>query len=162
MSFRRFAFIAIPVIGIASMGAVAAGARMAANGHGFPFHPPGPPPFMNSEGHRAHLEAALDHLLDALDATEEQQAQIEAILDAAFEQGEELRGDHEARHEQLKELFTAEEIDREALEELRTEAIDRFDEGSQLFTQVAADVAEVLTVEQRQELIELVESRRMQ
>ena len=72
-----------------------------------------------------------------------------------------MRADHEARHEQARDLLLGETVDRDAIEAMRVEAVDRFDEVSQLFVAVIADVAEVLTVEQRQELISLVESHRM-
>ena len=154
MSIRRVALITVPVIGLALLGTAAAGASMR-GGPPFPFHPGNP------ADHRAFAQERLAFALDRIGATDEQQEEIDAILAPAFEQAEEMRADHEARHEQARDLLLGETVDRDAIEAMRVEAVDRFDEVSQLFVAVIADVAEVLTVEQRQELISLVESHRM-
>jgi len=157
MTIRRIALFAVPVFGLATLGVVALGAGAAAAGHRFPFHPPFSP-----EDHRAMAENRLAFALDAVDATDEQAAEIDAILAEAWAQGETFRAEHEAKHEEVKELLSAETIDREALETLRVEGVERFDEVSQVFVQVIADIGDVLIAEQRQELISLAESRRMQ
>ena len=159
MSFRRVAFIAIPVVGLSLLGSVAAGAAM----RGRMGHPPFPPPWAHGgpAEHRAAVQEIIAQVLGELGATDEQRDQIDAILEPAAEQAEDFRADHEARHEQIRDLLLSETVDRDALEAKRLEAVDRFDEVSQLVTSVVADVAEVLTVEQREELISLVESHRM-
>ena len=156
MSIRRIAMFVVPVFGIATLGIVALGAGAAGAGHRFPFHPP-----ISPEDHRAMAEQRLAFALEAVDAAEEQAAEIDAILAEAWAQGETFRAEHEAKHEEVKDLLSAETLDREALEAMRVEGVDRFDEVSQVFVQVLADIGDVLTVEQRQELISLAESRRM-
>jgi len=157
MTIRRIAMFVVPVFGLATLGVVALGAGAAAAGHRFPFHPP-----ISPEDARAMGEQRLAFALEAVDATDEQKDAIDAILAEAWGQGETFRAEHEARHEEAVELLSAETIDRDALEAMRVEGVERFDEVSQVFVQVLADIGDVLTVEQRQELISLAESRRMQ
>lgn len=162
MSFRRIAIITVPVIGLALLGTATAGAAMAGRHGGFPFHGgPGGPMNMSPEEHRAFAQERFQFALDRIGATEEQQAEIAAIIEPAVDQAMDAHADHEARHDEFRDLLLAETIDRDAIEAMRVDAMDRFDEGSQLFVTVIADVAEVLTVEQREDLVELVQSHRM-
>jgi periplasmic protein CpxP/Spy len=161
MSFRRIAFITVPVIGLALLGTITAGAAMRGRHGGFPFHPGGPGGPGDIEDHRAFAQERFEFALDRIGATEEQQAEIEGIIEPAVDQAMDAHADHEARHDEFRDLLLAETVDRDALEAMRAEAMDRFDEGSQLFVTVIADVAEVLTVEQREDLVELVQSHRM-
>ncbi len=154
MSIRRIAMFALPVLGLTLLGGAALTAA-ARGGHGMPFC------HGDKEDHRAHMEFMVDRMLSKVDATDEQKDQIDAILDAAFEEGEALHEGKEAHKEQLKAVLTAETIDREALEELRTEGLAHFDEASAMFVDVIADVSEVLTVEQREQLVEMIEERHM-
>jgi periplasmic protein CpxP/Spy len=155
MSIRRTALIVIPVFGLALLGAAAATAAVR-GGHGMPFcHG------MSKDDHKAHMEFVVDRMLNKVDATDEQKEEIDAILDEAFETVDEKRAEHEAKHEEFKALLTAETIDREALEAMRGEALVHFDEGSAMFLDVIVEVSEVLTVEQREQLAEMIEERRM-
>ena len=154
MSIRRIALFALPVLGLVLVGGAVATAAAR-----------GGPPMMFCHGdrddHRAHAEFMVDRMLNKVDATDEQKDQIDGILDAAFDDFEALHEGKEEHKEQLKEVLGAETIDREALQELRAEALEHVDEASALFTDVIADVSEVLTAEQRQELIEMIEERHM-
>jgi Spy/CpxP family protein refolding chaperone len=154
MSIRRTALIIVPVFGLALLGAAAATAAARVGG-GMPFC------HGDKEDHRAHMEFVANRMLNKVDATDEQKEEIDAILDEAFETVDEKRAEHEAKHEELKAILTAETIDREALEELRGEALAHFDEGSAMFLDVIVEVSEVLTVEQREQLAEMIEERRM-
>ncbi len=152
MSIRRIAIVVVPVLGLATLGVVlAAGAAVR---HG--------PPFchgrMSMEDRRAHVEMIVDRVLDEVDATDEQKDRIDIILADAHGEIEQARADREERHEALKEVLSAETIDREALEGFRVEAVDHFEEMSQGAVEVLADIGDVLTAEQRAELIELAES----
>ncbi len=118
-------------------------------GHGHRGHSP--------EAHRAHVEMASHWALDEVDATDEQVAEIDAIIDGVFADMESMRADHEEQHEQVEALLTAETIDREALEGMRQEALAHFDEASAIFVEAAADAAEVLSQQQRQDLADLME-----
>ncbi len=152
MSFRIIPLITLPLLGLVGIGAAVAGTGMAFR-HGPPFPPP------SFADHRAMGEAAIADLLGEIDATEAQRSEITAILDAAHEQVGANHPDPEEHHAQVRALLTAETIDREAMEAMRVEAIDHMDAGSQLLVETLADVAEVLSVEQRQQVAELVERR---
>ncbi len=150
---RRFLIplIALPVLAIGTLGvgvAVAGGPFS----HGCPFPGPG--------GHHAGAEAMLDKALDEIDATDDQAAEIKGILEETHAQIETMHEGMEEHHESLKAVLTAETIDRAALETLRQEGLAHFGEASALFVETIADVAEVLSQEQRQELAELAESHR--
>jgi Spy/CpxP family protein refolding chaperone len=57
------------------------------------------------------------------------------------------------------ELLAAPAIDRGAIEQLRAEQIQAADAASKRLTQALADVAEVLTPEQRKQLAERMQKR---
>ena len=99
-----------------------------------------------------HLDRMLKHAYVEIDATPEQQQRIDPIVKQAAEELRPLRAKvREARREGLK-LFSAESIDRGAIERLRLEQMASADAASKRFTRALADVAEVLTPEQRKTL----------
>ena len=150
---RRFLIplLALPVLALGTLGVgvAVAGGPFA---HGCPFHGGG--------DHHAKAEAMLDKALSEIGATDEQSAEIEGIVDDAHTRLEAMHEGMEEHHESVNAVLTAETIDRAALETLRQEGLAHFDEASAMFVEVIADVAEVLTQEQREELAELAESHR--
>ena len=62
---------------------------------------------------------------------------------------------HDARR-QAVELLSRESVDRAALETLRADQLRLADQASMRFTQALADVADVLTPEQRKQLAERI------
>ncbi|MCG8590803.1 MAG: Spy/CpxP family protein refolding chaperone [Proteobacteria bacterium] len=112
------------------------------------------------EAMKDHMLHRVDRALDHLNATDEQRTQIEARLEASLDAFAERReGRHEHR-EQWVALLTGDEIDRDALDELRRTHVAELEEASQEILDVVADVAEVLTAEQRKELAEWMSERR--
>jgi Spy/CpxP family protein refolding chaperone len=109
------------------------------------------------EAMREHAEFAADWALGRVDATEEQKAEVQAILDRTLADVSALRGDHGALHEAAVAELTAPTIDRDALEALRAEQVAELEEASRTIVEGVADIATVLTVEQRLELAELAE-----
>ena len=98
------------------------------------------------------LDRMLKHAYVEIDATPEQQQKIDPIVKQAAKELQPLRGKvREARREGVK-LLSAESIDRGAIERLRLEQMASADAASKRFTQALADVAEVLTPEQRKTL----------
>jgi Spy/CpxP family protein refolding chaperone len=98
------------------------------------------------------LDRMLKHAYVEIGATPEQQAKIEPIVKQAAAELRPLREQaRNARREGLK-LFSADTLDRGAIERLRTQQIQATDAASKRFTQALADVAEVLTPEQRKTL----------
>lgn len=118
-------------------------------------------------GHRGDPEAmrervsfALEFGLRRLDATDEQQAAIQAIADRTFESMLARHADNERVHEQVRMLIESQPIDRAALEALRQNQIAELDAMSQELVGAAADALEVLTVEQRQQLVAHLDEHR--
>jgi Spy/CpxP family protein refolding chaperone len=99
-----------------------------------------------------HLDRMLKHLYVEIDATEAQKQQLAPIVKAAAGDLLPLRARmHEARR-QAVELLSRDVIDRAALEALRADQLRLAEQASQRFVQALADVADVLTPEQRKQL----------
>jgi periplasmic protein CpxP/Spy len=101
-----------------------------------------------------HLDRMLKHLYVEIDATDAQKQQLAPIVKAAAQDLLPLRTQmHEARR-QAVELLSRDSIDRAALETLRADQLALAEQASRRFIQALADVADVLTPEQRKQLAE--------
>jgi protein CpxP len=101
------------------------------------------------------IEFKIDRALRKVGASETQRGQVEAILERTFA---ELRPKQSARrvfHDRIASVITADRIDRDALEALRVEHLEHADEVSRRLVDAIADIAEILTPEQRRALVEL-------
>ncbi|RWB97281.1 MAG: periplasmic heavy metal sensor [Mesorhizobium sp.] len=100
-----------------------------------------------------------ERMLEEVDATPEQEDKLEAIMDKLHDDVRPImRGFRDTRDDVAK-LLGAATIDREAAEKLRAERIAAVDEASRNLTTALLDAAEVLTAEQRAELVEHFEDR---
>ena len=107
----------------------------------------------------AHLDRALKHLYVEIDATDAQKQELGPIVKAAAQDLLPVRARmHDARR-QAVELLSQQNIDRIALETLRADQLKLAEMASQRFTHALADVANVLTPEQRQQLAERINRR---
>jgi protein CpxP len=106
------------------------------------------------------LDRMLKHLYVEIDATDAQKAKLEPIVKQAAKELLPLRGKMREARRQGIALLTAATIDRGALERLRVEQIAAADGASKRFVQALADVAEVLTPEQRNTAAERIRRRR--
>ncbi|MBB4066346.1 Spy/CpxP family protein refolding chaperone [Gellertiella hungarica] len=135
---------AVVVGGLGLIGAIGA-----VQAHG-PFNPMrgfGP----GFSGHFA--SSVLEEALVSVDATDLQREQIRSILDEA---GAEIRlrmSEAGTRKQQFASLLAAETIEAAAFESLRQEMLETGDTVSARALEAFLDVAEVLTAEQRAELI---------
>ncbi len=111
------------------------------------------------EGMRDHALVAASWLARRVDATDEQEEQLEEIVGRVVTDLEGLHFDRRAVHEAIIAELTAPSIDREALEELRAEQVAALEAASRTLVRAIADIGEVLTVEQRLELAELAAHR---
>ena len=106
-----------------------------------------------------HLDRALKHLYVEIDATDAQKQQLGPIVKAAAQDLLPVRARmHDARRQAVA-LLSQPHVDRDALEALRADQLKLAENASQRLTQALADVANVLTPEQRQQLAERINRR---
>ncbi len=96
-------------------------------------------------------------VLSTVDATDEQQARVSAILDRTMVTLAPLHAGREADRAALVAALTGPSVDRTTLEELRAEKVAEMTVASEELLLSIADVADVLTQEQRIELAEMAE-----
>ncbi len=108
----------------------------------------------------AHVERMVKHAAIEIDATQEQQVKITALVTAV---AKDLKPVHErmrATGREIHDLLLAETIDRAALERLRAERLADAERISKNLISALADVAEVLSAQQRRLLDERIEQFR--
>ena len=137
------------------IGSLVAGAIVALSGAAFAFahgagamHGGG----MSFDRITDHFKVHVEHVLEEVDATPEQQSQVKAIVEAAAKDIDALRAQHGSAHRELHDIFTAPAIDRARLEVLRAAHVEALDIASKRCVAAMADAADVLTPEQRAEL----------
>lgn len=111
----------------------------------------------SAEDVRARLGHFEDRALDRVDATDEQRDRIGAILDDTAPRVFSHKQQLASLHEEAGELLVADTVDRAAIEDLRGDAVAAFDAATRDVFAAVADVAEVLTPEQRRELADLLD-----
>lgn len=96
----------------------------------------------------------MERMLDGVNATAEQRAQIQRIVEAARKDLQGQREQRRALHEQGMKLFAQPTVDANAVEQLRQQRMAQHDQASRRMTQAMLEVSQVLTPEQRQQLAE--------
>jgi Spy/CpxP family protein refolding chaperone len=102
---------------------------------------------------KQHAGMAVEWVLRGVDATEEQKQQAKRITDRLIDQLEPVAETHREHREAMARELAKPEIDREALERLRREEMALADQASKLAVNAIADLGEVLTPEQRADLV---------
>lgn len=100
----------------------------------------------------AHADHMLKHLYVEIDATDAQKTQIDPLVRQALHDLLPMHEQLHKMHAQVLALLTQPTIDRAALESARGQAIQLADQASKRMVQLVADVADVLTPEQRKKL----------
>jgi len=109
---------------------------------------------MSPELQAKHLDLMIEHMLDGVDVSADQKSRINSIVTAMMQDMKPLREQRfEARREAI-EILTRPTVDRAAIEAFRVEKLKLAEEASKRLTQGIADIAEVLTPEQRTALAE--------
>ena len=114
---------------------------------------------MSPEAAKEHLQVATKWALRDIDASEEQQDRVNAIAAGAVDDLFRLRQKHQANRDAFHAQLAGASVDRAALEEVRKSEMALADEASKRLVRALADVADVLTPEQRQALMEQVHRR---
>jgi len=105
------------------------------------------------------VERMVKHFAIEVDATPAQQTRLTELGKAAARDLLPLRETMRSARRQATTLLTAATVDRAAVERLRVEQVQVLDRTSARVTQLLADVAEVLTPEQRQKIAAHIEQR---
>jgi len=151
-----FGALAAGLVGFAvgaTMPAAEAALGMMAHGmgkHGGSGHDGLPTP----EHAKEKAEFFIGFALHRLDATDDQEQRVQDIVDGAIDQLYPVVLEHRANRDEFRSILSSPAIDRAAIEKLRAEELALADTLSRTLATALADSAEVLTVEQRTELVE--------
>jgi len=105
------------------------------------------------EAAKRHAGMAVEWALRGVDATDEQMQQAKRIAERLVDELAPVVAKHREHRETIARELAKPEIDREALEQLRRQELTLADQASKLAVASFADLGEVLTPQQRQELI---------
>jgi periplasmic protein CpxP/Spy len=99
--------------------------------------------------HLAMIQGFVQHTLDSVGATSEQEAKVHDIIAAKFTEIAPNPEEHQAMRKQALELLAAPTIDRAAVEKLRADVVAKFDAKSKAIVSGVLDIADQLTPAQR-------------
>jgi Spy/CpxP family protein refolding chaperone len=102
------------------------------------------------------IERGIKHLAIEIDASKDQQDRLITITASAVKDLLSMREKSLAGRKQAIDLLTQPVIDRVAVEKLRAEQMATADEASRRIAKALADVAEVLTPEQRRTIADRI------
>ena len=105
---------------------------------------------------RARIEFATDWILSRIEASDEQRQQVKAIVQATVQDLAPMREQHHQNHQTMLQALTRPTIDRAALGDIRDAELQLAEEVSKRLVTSLADIAEVLTPEQRTRLVEFI------
>ncbi|HXV60779.1 MAG TPA: periplasmic heavy metal sensor [Vicinamibacteria bacterium] len=106
---------------------------------------------------RERAEFAASWVLSRIDASDEQQERVKAIIGRSADDLAALVDQHRQSREAWVNELSKPTIDRAALEQLRRAEIEMAEAASTRLVEALADAAEALTPEQRAQLIEMAE-----
>lgn len=150
---RRFWVLAGAATVLATLAACAPGHHRHGDG------PMGMHGQMDPESMGKRVDKAVEWVLSDVQASAEQKQKVSAIAKQAIGELAPLRDKHRAARKSAVSLLAAPSVDRAAMESLRAEQLQLADQASRRVTQALADVAEVLTPEQRLKLKERLDKR---
>lgn len=122
----------------------------------------GPPPFGPGlfGGPPERIERGVDRMLDGLQATDAQRAQVKRIAVATSKDLQAQREEGRELFERNRQLFTAPVVDANAAEQLRQQMLVQHDQVSRRTLQAMIEISRVLTPEQRATLAQTMKSHR--
>jgi protein CpxP len=155
-SFRTFSGRPFKLMAATVVLAAAGGLTLAADGA-----PPGGPMHHQMHGPMSMMGGHhVGRMLDAVNATPEQRAQIKSIMDAAHADLKSQRESGRALRDQGLQIFTQPNVDARAAESLRQQMLAQHDAASKRMLQAMLDVSRVLTPDQRKQLGDLMAQQR--
>jgi Spy/CpxP family protein refolding chaperone len=116
------------------------------------------PPDAKAMRYRAMYMA--ERALDEIDATDDQRKAVLAIVARTADDLGALHDDRDELRGQFMEALRAPTVDRAALEQLRSRKLAMIESSSERLVQAIANIADVLSADQRQKLGGYIESRR--
>ncbi len=147
--------ILVALLGVSLIGGAVTSTALAGEGGGWWSHRQWRHHHGDPERAVARTEFAVNWVLDQVDATPAQQDAVEAIIRQSVEELNVLMQQERSQREALIGALSGATIDRAALEAIRQAELDLADLASIQLIGALADAAEVLTPEQRAELVEL-------
>jgi Spy/CpxP family protein refolding chaperone len=100
-----------------------------------------------------HIGFVADWLMSRVKASEEQRQQVKTMVQEALKDLLPVREQHLAQRQTLLEVLKQPTVDRQRLEELRQAKLQLAETASSRLADTIADIANVLTPEQRAELM---------
>jgi Spy/CpxP family protein refolding chaperone len=131
-------------------------------GHGFGAHGHhafGAQILNDPEAAKRHADLAVEWMLRGVNASDEQMQQAKRVAERLVDGLGPLAAQHREHHAAIVRELAKAQIDRPALEQLRRQELALADQASRLLVDSFADLGDVLTPQQRQELIDF--ARRM-
>jgi uncharacterized membrane protein len=105
---------------------------------------------------QARIEFATDWILSRVEASDEQRQQVKAIVQATAQDLAPMREQHHQNKQTMLQSLTQPTINRTALGDIRRAELQLVERASERMVAALADVAEVLTPEQRTRLAEFI------
>lgn len=103
---------------------------------------------------RGFMEYRVDQVLTDVGASADQKDKIKTLFKTTMESVRPDRADRKQMREEVIKLLEAPTIDRDAIEALRAKHVAEIDAKSKTIAKAVADAAELLTPEQRKQLVE--------
>lgn len=158
----RWALMALIAMSATAFGAAAWADGPAGGRWGHHVGMAGPGPFGGGlfGGPPERIERGVDRMLDGLQATDAQRAQVKQIAVAAAKDLQVQREAGRGLFEKNRQLFTAPVVDANAAEQLRQQMLVQHDQTSRRTLQAMLDISRVLTPEQRATLAQRMKHHR--
>ncbi len=110
-----------------------------------------------AEEARTMVGKASARMLDRLDATDEQQARVDATLDTAVPTLFALHEEAQDLRDEVHDALLGETVDADRVEAARVDAMSLADRGSRVLAAAAVEIFSTLTPEQRAEVTEQID-----